>query len=95
VYADLFVRVTGSGQVCNAGQTRWTVRTDTNLANNEEQSCVDVQTCTDTQSCVGEIYGKNFNNTVNGSLYTSTVTCVVEATCGYGQEFTGVSAQLV
>lgn len=42
VSADVWVTVSGTGNVCNEANAQLTSRSDTLLANNSEQSCVDV-----------------------------------------------------
>ena len=44
--------------------------------------------------CEGEMYGKDFVRSDDGTTWTSEVTCVVEASCGYAGEYTGIAASL-
>lgn len=94
VSADVWVTVSGTGNVCNEANAQLTSRSDTLPSNNTEQSCVDVLACSGSQTCEGEIYGKDFARSDDGTTRTSEVTCVVEASCGYAGEYSGTAASL-
>ncbi len=95
VSTDVRVMANGwTGTICNESNVQISAGWDTLRWNNSEGSCVDVWTCAVNQTCAWEIYGKDFIRSDDGTTWTSDLTCIVEASCGYWWEYSGTAASL-